>query len=509
MPRLQVLSCPSCGASLSIEEGAATAQCAFCGNTSVVPQELRRAAAPSAPPPSVPGQKPVYLSGMPLMDQLPRLRELGDLVRAGRRDDATRLYLDLFGGPEQTARAAVDQLSLGQPVAVSQFSALRSGSSTDAGLFRIDQAGLPQVQIQAMSAMGTPMMGAGGAYGAPVVIDTRPARQAGGCISMIVVMSIVGSLLIAGLAVFAGFLPFFNMGNILNDVGLGDVLEDVGLGDVQDTIAEVTNSYPLEVLEMGGEGTGRGRFTDARHVGVDADGNIYAADYGGGRVQVFDAAGEFVTQWTIEGDDVYLTGMDVARDGTLYLVYGSELYHVDGQTGEELAHIEYVEGWGFRDVVALPDGGFATAWYKSNDALIIFDEDGEVVADVREPVSSITGESAVSFKIAVDTAGNILLFNTDSAMIFKFSPDGEYLNSFGGEGEGQGQFRAGGDLVVDNTGQIWVSDIGGVQVFDETGRYVTRFDPPFYAYGLAVDDENFLYVAGNNQITKYQLAADE
>jgi hypothetical protein len=48
-----------------------------------------------------------------------------------------------------------------------------------------------------------------------------------------------------------------------------------------------------------------------------------------------------------------------------------------------------------------------------------------------------------------------------------------------------------------------------VQVFDAGGRYVSRFDPPFYAYGLAVDDENFLYVAGNNRITKYQLEADK
>ena len=101
------------------------------------------------------------------------------------------------------------------------------------------------------------------------------------------------------------------------------------------------------------------------------------------------------------------------------------------------------------------------------------------------------------------------MFNTDSEMVFKFSADGEYLNSFGGDGDGQGQFRAGGDITVDNTGQIWVSDIGGVQVFDATGRYVSRFSPGFYAYGMAVDEANFLYIAGNNHITKYQLEADE
>ncbi|MCC7361692.1 MAG: hypothetical protein IT317_19565 [Anaerolineales bacterium] len=503
MPKLQVLACPSCGASLSIEQGAATAQCAFCGNTSVVPQELRGPAAPSrASTPNLSGQKAVYLGGVPWMDQLPRLREMGDLVRAGNYDGAVRLYQELFGGPETAARAAVQMLASGQPVNINQFSALRSGSSGDTGLFRFDQAGMPQVQIQAMgtgnpfgNAMGSPMMAGGSLYPAPVV-DTRPARQAGGCIAMIVVISVVGSLLIAGLAVFAGFLPFLN-------------LKDLGLGDVGEKIAEVTNQYPREVLSIGGEGTGRGRFTDARHVGVDGEGNIYAADYGGGRVQVFDASGEFVTQWTIEGDSVYLTGMAVAEDGSLYLVYGSDLYHLDGQTGETIEQLDWDEGWGFEDAVALPGGGVAATWYKNRDDLVIFDADGQVVADVQEAISSITGKSAVTMKLALDNAGNLLVLNTDSEMVFKFSPDGEYLNSFGGDGDGQGQFRAAGDIVVDNTGLIYVSDINGVQVFDDTGRYVSKFDPPFYAYGLAVDEDNFLYIAGNNHITKYVLAPNE
>ena len=505
MPKLQVLSCPSCGASLSIEQGEATAQCAFCGNTSVVPQELRGTAAPSAPSFGASqmgqtGQKQVYLGGVPWMDQLPRLREMGDMVRAGNYDGAVRLYMDLFGGQDAAARSAVQMLASGQPVNINQFSALRSGSSGDSGLFRFDQkTGLPQVQIQTMGTggsfgnpMGGPMMAGGGMYPAPV-IDTRPARQAGRCIAMIVIISVVGSLLITGLALFAGFLPFLN-------------LKDLGLGDVGEKIAEVTNQYPREALSIGGEGTGRGRFTDARHVGVDGDGNIYAADYGGGRVQVFDASGEFVTQWEIEGDSVYLTGMAVAEDGTLYLVYGSELYHVDGQTGETLEQLDWADGWGFEDAVALPDGGVAATWYKNRDDLIIFDADGQVVTDVQEAISSITGESAVTMKLALDNDGNLLVLNTDSEMVFKFSPDGEYLNSFGGDGDGQGQFRTAGDIAVDNTGLIYVSDIGGVQVFDSSGRYVSKFDPPFYAYGLAVDEDNFLYIAGNNHITKYLLA---
>jgi len=98
MPRLQVLSCPSCGASLSIEEGEAAAQCEFCGNTVIVPEELRRPRPGAAPAP--PPAANIRLGGIPFLDQLPRLREMGDLVRSGRRSEAA-----LLSAPAKPTRA--------------------------------------------------------------------------------------------------------------------------------------------------------------------------------------------------------------------------------------------------------------------------------------------------------------------------------------------------------------------------------------------------------------------
>src|SRR5262249_37394439 len=51
------------------------------------------------------------------------------------------------------------------------------------------------------------------------------------------------------------------------------------------------------VLTFGGEGTGPGLFNDARNIALDASGNIYVSDYIGGRIQVFDETGKFITQW--------------------------------------------------------------------------------------------------------------------------------------------------------------------------------------------------------------------
>ena len=55
MPKQVVFPCPSCGASLSVDESAAAVQCQFCGSTAMVPAALRG----PAPQPSAPYTPPV------------------------------------------------------------------------------------------------------------------------------------------------------------------------------------------------------------------------------------------------------------------------------------------------------------------------------------------------------------------------------------------------------------------------------------------------------------------
>jgi predicted RNA-binding Zn-ribbon protein involved in translation (DUF1610 family) len=104
MAKLRVFACPSCGASLSVDEGtAATTKCQFCGNTVIVPEEIRGAARSA----STGG----LATGAPL-------KELGNLVRQGNKIAAIKLYRELFGGGLAEAQAAVDRLSMGQTVQV-------------------------------------------------------------------------------------------------------------------------------------------------------------------------------------------------------------------------------------------------------------------------------------------------------------------------------------------------------------------------------------------------------
>ena len=91
-----------------------------------------------------------------------------------------------------------------------------------------------------------------------------------------------------------------------------------------------------------------------------------------------------------------------------------------------------------------------------------------------------------------------------------FSPTGSYLNSFGSEGDAPGQFRAPGDIAVDGQGNVYVTDIKGIQSFAPDGRYLSNIKPPTGAYvaGLAFDDAGALYaVLNTKKVLKYQLAA--
>ena len=57
---------------------------------------------------------------------------------------------------------------------------------------------------------------------------------------------------------------------------------------------------PNRLLNFGSEGIGPGMFKDARSIAIDGSGKIYVGEYIGGRIQVFDPEGNFMTQWTVD-----------------------------------------------------------------------------------------------------------------------------------------------------------------------------------------------------------------
>jgi DNA-binding beta-propeller fold protein YncE len=258
------------------------------------------------------------------------------------------------------------------------------------------------------------------------------------------------------------------------------------------------------LLKFGSDGIGPGMFNDARSIAVDGAGNIYVGEYSGGRVQVFDSTGKFITQWTVN-TDMPLRGMAADRKGTVYIVQSGKTTRFEGTTGNKLNDLKYEDGSGFDDVSAALDGGVVCVWNSNRDDLVRFNASGEAVRTIKAAISSASGRSELNTRVAIDGLGNIYALGTFNGAVFKFGPDGKFMNRFGGTGEQPGQFRAPYAIAVDGRGRVYVSDIKGIQIFDADGRYLNVFKVQGHAAGLVFNDKNELFIAARTQVYKMSV----
>lgn len=268
---------------------------------------------------------------------------------------------------------------------------------------------------------------------------------------------------------------------------------------------EAGDRFATVVLKFGTDGTGPGAFTDARSIAVDGAGHIYVGEYSGGRVQVFDPAGQFITQWIVD-PKMPLRGLAANRKGTVYVVQSGVINRYEGATGKLLGPAPYAGGWGFDDVITTADGGLIAAWYKNRDDIVRFDSGGQPTGSIRAAISSVTGDSELDTRVAADGLGNVYALGSFNNAVFKFTPDGKFANRFGSAGDQPGQFRAPSAIAVDGKGRVYVSDIKGIQVFDPDGRYLRVFKPEGSASGMVFNDKNELFVAARKQVIKFTVA---
>ena len=268
---------------------------------------------------------------------------------------------------------------------------------------------------------------------------------------------------------------------------------------------DTANSFASVALQFGEEGIGQGMFTDARSIGIDGQGNIYIGEYSGGRIQVFDSAGKFIRQWTTADPKMPLRGMTVDRKGTVYVAQRGIITRYDGETGESIGTVKYSEGDGFDDVTMAPDGGLVCAWYRGRDDLVRFNAQGSVVRTIRAAVSTAADRSELNTRVAIDGRGNIYALGTFASGVFKFNPEGKFINRFGSQGNQAGQLSAALAVAADGKGRVYVSDSKGIQVFDSEGRYLTSFKPEGVTFGMVFNDRNELLVVARNKVVKFSI----
>ncbi|MCB9418504.1 MAG: ribosomal protein L7/L12 [Ardenticatenaceae bacterium] len=458
----QSFQCPNCHAPLEYDEdrAAATVRCEYCNSTVIVPEELRRA-----------GRQPSMVSGM---DQAVVLAETAMLVQRGEKIEAIKQVREAFGMGLKEAKDVVDAIERHETVHLGEISA---------GSVRIDVASGAGYPVTSGQAARSPWL----RIGCVVLV-------------LLIVGSFVVPLLLGGGALWWAGSQVKESGAI---EAVQQVLEGTAVSVNEPTVPNVTETpaFAQIVLQFGGEeGVGPGFFNDTRRIAVDGAGNIYTGDYSNGRIQVFDADGNFLSQINA-GEDLYMVAMTVDRNGVVYVAKADQVLRFDGVTGAALDPLPLKIRVG--TMTTAPDGSVIIV---AEDRLLRLDGRGSVTLDLADPFADIADFGATFDDVAVDGAGNLYVLGADT--VYKLDSNGRFVNRIGSRGDGDDQFSTPpSSLAVDGQGRIYVNDFDGIKVFDGNGRYLDMIPFNGVAFDMLFTTQNQLLVMdrNGNRVLTYQL----
>lgn len=449
------LNCSTCSAPLDVTHvSGATISCPYCGNTTILPEELRGAMSNQA---SIPTQG----AFAPMVDRALKLAQVVRLLRTGKKIEAIKLYREIHGCGLQEAKEAVERMEAGGPAVFAEEIGLQPTMQVFPQPFQA-----PQLPAQ------------------PI----KKAKKAGCLILLIPVLFVAGISYIIHHAI-------------------STAINATHPPTTSKTGSKSSTDFAADALEFGSEGISAGQFKDARSVAVDGNGRIYVGEYQGGRVQVFDAQGKFITQWMVDAKTP-LRNLAADRRGKVYAVQSGKITSYDGANGTaqgEMGKPAAGQYEFYADVCVALDGSLYAIGQNSN--IVHIGSDGAIKNTIK--VADKVGEKVDFDKLAVDGSGILYALDDHQDSVFKFSPDGKYINRFGSHGNEPGQFSSAFNIAVDGKGRIYVSDAGrGIDVFDGNGRYLNSFGNGEVIFGIAINDRNEIFAAERNRhkIVKFVLS---
>ena len=262
---------------------------------------------------------------------------------------------------------------------------------------------------------------------------------------------------------------------------------------------------------------------------VDSKGKIYVADQSVGAVFVFDAESPAVEMIRNRHEAsfglIYGLAMD---DNDRLFVSDLKLHHVavfDAKHKQETSF--------GADVLARPGGlaidpenRFLYVVDTENDVVDVFDADKfELLRHIGTPGKKHTLSSPGAFSlpshVAVDADGNVYVTDTLNDRVEIFDADGNFISTFGKNGDGPGQFQRPKGIAVDPDGHVWVVDgtQDRVQVFNQQGQLLIYFGthgewPGMFmaANDICIDKQNRVFVSeqflGRVQMFRYVSDAE-
>jgi len=232
------------------------------------------------------------------------------------------------------------------------------------------------------------------------------------------------------------------------------------------------------VDSFGSSGSGPGQLHRPAGIAIGARGEIYVADSGNQRIQVFSAGGEFLRAWGTRGvgDGQFENPVDVAlgRDGSVY-VSDFELDRVQQFT---------------------PAGRLIRRWGRTGAG---------------------PGEFDGAAGLDVSRDGQVWVADFSNHRVQLFDADGRFLVARGRKGHGLGEFNYPTDVTLRPDGTILVADAYNhrLQALKSNGEVVPdQYDigkslaPPLMVpTGVALDDIGRMHVADSGRKRAVLLSA--
>ena len=240
-------------------------------------------------------------------------------------------------------------------------------------------------------------------------------------------------------------------------------------------------------FEMGGSGDKPGQFADLRDMAFDGKDNLYTlegpketkdrdAKYAGNaRVQKFDNAGKFVSQFSIR--DETLGGKDnpqhiaIDAQGNVYVTYPqANLVREFGADGAKIRDITVAGA----NAIASDKGDVAVVGGTNQivngkntqvggEAITLINGEQTSTVTLAQPVAQVAD-------MTTDKAGNFYVLASVNSL-YQFAPDGKLLKTLGAETnvrvEDGSELKE--SVAVDSKGNV----------YSMAGSFLTRFDPKF------------------------------
>jgi len=239
---------------------------------------------------------------------------------------------------------------------------------------------------------------------------------------------------------------------------------------VSDTLKRLVFAFDIreaKFIEIGTDGPGE----LAKPMGLDVDlnGNLYVCDASLKQVLVYDRDGNFKRRMGEPEMFDRPAGLTVNPNG-------SRLYVVD-------------------------TGGVTSDRHR----VLVFDAWSGSLLHTISKRGQAEGELNLPRDATIDHEGNLYVVDGGNFRVQVFSPEGEYLRSFGSIGRQGGQFSRPKGIGVDKQGNVYVVDtaFGNFQIFDSDGQLLmavgsrnssagpARFMLPA---GLAIDEDGRVYM---------------